>query len=67
MYESSIRTASCCFCKHKQYDTSNRERWCGHKPLPAGIGAGMLIDRSGTCEFWDLDIATYPELAAEKA
>ena len=53
MYEEPSSVNNCGKCKHKEYDSFFDERWCGHKPVPEGVGHRYIIDNWGTCEYFE--------------
>jgi hypothetical protein len=53
MYEEPCKDKPCMNCKHRNYDSFHNETWCGHKPVPEGIGSHLLIDKWGSCEYWE--------------
>lgn len=53
MYNVPCEEEPCMFCKFREYDSFHDELWCGHKPPPDGLNGRLLIDKWGTCEWWE--------------
>lgn len=52
-YDEPCRDRPCMNCKYMTYDSFHDETWCDHKPPPDGLGARLLVDKWGSCEFWE--------------
>jgi hypothetical protein len=54
MYDEPNSSEPCFQCKYKDYDSFQDETFCNHSPLAEGIPYRAIIDKWGSCEYYEL-------------
>ena len=53
MYDDPCTDKPCIRCVYREYDTFHDELWCTHKPPPDYLPNRLIVNREGTCEYWE--------------